>query len=173
MTFTDGAALTAAQLNTHLRDNLMETATAKANGTAGWFVATGRNQITQRTIASSRVGTAESTSAQDWTDLATPGPAVTLETGTRALVLTKYNCQDDTNGVTVRMGVALSGATERDPLTASELRLDGVTAGNSLAFSGADLITTLTPGTNTFTCKYKVGSGTGTFRHRNLIVIAM
>lgn len=48
ITFRNGDPLTAAQLNTFIRDNMNETATAKAT-TAGRFIAvSGLNQVTER-----------------------------------------------------------------------------------------------------------------------------
>ena len=48
MTAVANAVFTAAQFNTHVRDNLLETAPAKATTTGGYFVATGTNTIVQR-----------------------------------------------------------------------------------------------------------------------------
>lgn len=176
MTFTAATALTAAQLNTHLRDNLMETETAKAflpASGASWFCGTGPNAIAQRNITTARVTTTETTTkTDDWADLATPGPAVTVTTSTSALVFMSVNFENNTLNAMTRCNWGVTGKTEREPLDMTELRLDGVPAANPNSYGTVDFITTLTPGVNTFTMKYRVGSGTGTFRYRCLTVMA-
>lgn len=51
MTAVSGAAFTAAQFNTHVRDNLLETAPAKATTANGLFVATGLHSIEEQVVA--------------------------------------------------------------------------------------------------------------------------
>lgn len=51
MTFVSNAVLTAAQLNTHLRDNLLETAPAKATAPGRFIVSTGLNSISEHRLA--------------------------------------------------------------------------------------------------------------------------
>ena len=48
------------------------------------------------------------------TDLATSGPAVTITTGTTAIVTVTTNMSNSNAGTTVNMGFAVSGATSRD-----------------------------------------------------------
>ena len=48
MTAVANTVFTAAQFNQHVRDNLNETAPAKATASGGYFVATGVNAIAQR-----------------------------------------------------------------------------------------------------------------------------
>jgi hypothetical protein len=51
------------------------------------------------------------------------------------------------------------------------------TAGNSTSLSiqasGTFLATGLTPGSNTFTAKYRVSSGTGTWLNRSIVVVPL
>lgn len=172
MTFVAGAALTAAQLNTHLRDNMMETEIAKASLTTSWIVGAGPNAVVERAIATSRVTTTQTTTrTDDWADLATPGPAVTVTTGTSALVFMYVNMENSAANAMTRCSWAVTGATERTPWEMTELRVDGIPGVNPVSYSNVDFMTTLTPGVNTFTMKYRVGSGTGSFRYRCLIVM--
>lgn len=171
MTFVPNRVLTAAQLNTHLRDNLLETEVGKAANASGYFVAAGAGQIAERVPKAATVGTAESTDAVEWTDLATAGPEVTVTTGTRAFVFIYGKLSNSTANSMAAMNWAVSGATERDPIWDTALAADGLTAANGLRFSNVDLISTLNPGENTFTMKYKVGSGTGTFDDRRIAVL--
>lgn len=172
MTFVDGSALTAAQLNTHLRDNLLSMATAKATVIPGYFVSAGRNNIVERKPRANRVATDESTTSTEYTDLTTVGPSVTVTTGNTALVFTACKIFDaGLSNSTHGMSFAISGATEQDPSNANEIVMDGVPANNSNTFGMCSLLTDLSPGVNTFTCKYVVASGTATFGNRLIAVL--
>jgi hypothetical protein len=54
MTFSVGAILTAAQLNTHLRDNMLETAVAKVTTAGDLTYATGANTLTRLALGSNQ-----------------------------------------------------------------------------------------------------------------------
>lgn len=170
MTFTANSALTAAQLNTHLRDNLMETTVAKASAANQTFAAAGKFRLVARTPTRDAIVTAETTTSSEWTDLATPGPSVTVETGNTAIIM--YRCMVDNTSIGAGNTVSfeLSGATERDPAWSTAARYDGVAVSNIQAYGFVEFMTNLNPGENTFTLKYRRGSGTGTFRNRHLVV---
>jgi hypothetical protein len=171
MTFVANTALTAAQLNTHLRDNLMETATAKATAAGQFFIASGRNTLETRTPASSFVVTLETASDTGTVNLTTPGPAVTVTTGTRALVF--FSMQSSVNNVGGSRSCAyiVTGASDIDRSSQVFIRQDGQQAsGRNFHWFMADLIEDLTPGVNTFTMTYSVGSGTVSFSRRRITV---
>lgn len=119
--------------------------------------------------ASAGVATSQTTTSTSYTDLATVGPAVTLATGNVAIVVLTAEVDTTGAGVTPRMGFAVSGATT---LVASDIWGLKVDAGAAalLQMSFLVLATGLTAGTNTFTAKYRVGSGTGTFLNRGITV---
>jgi hypothetical protein len=119
--------------------------------------------------ASGGVATSQTTTTTSYTDLATIGPAVTLLTGTAALVIVTAEVDTTGAGVTPRMGFAISGAST---VAATDLWGIKVDAGAAalLQLSFAVLVQNLTPGTNIFTAKYRVGSGTGTFLNRGITV---
>lgn len=173
MTAVANTAFTAAQFNTYVRDNLNETAPAKASTAGGYFVVTGTNLIAERVPDSVLTDITETTTSTSYVDLATVGPAVTLTTGTKALVSVggEIGNTSSTTG-SVRMSVAVSGATSR---SASDNWAYGnsswPTTGSRLHATTTFLFENLTPGVNTFTCKYRVGAGTGTYRRRMLSVI--
>lgn len=173
MTFTANTALTAAQLNTYLRDNLNETAPAKATTPGYHFVSTGVNSIEERGIETSLVATAETTTSTTYADLATTGPTVTLTTGTRALWFLSVRAENDTVNVNTYASVAVTGATTLAASDNNAVLVDGVAAANSPRQASAHLETGLTPGSNTFTVQYRCNSNTATFRHRELVVIAL
>lgn len=171
-TFVSGTSLTAAQLNI-ISSDLNETAPAKASAVGQYFVATGVNVIAARLPVNSTITTAETTASATYVDLATVGPAVTITcvTGAYCLALVNSLCQNNTSGGTSTVSFEISGSTT---LAASNVYLSftpnvanqGITAG------GCRTVIGMTGPTNTFTMKYAVGAGTGTFSRRHLTVLA-
>lgn len=174
MTATANTAFTAAQFNTHVRDNLLETAPGKA--TAGvsngsLLAKSGTNQIAWRTPSLSTVLTEQTTTSTSYANLATSGPAVTLTTGVRALVIISASLRN-TSTNSCFMSVTVSGATTSAATDDRALRWrDGTGSDGEAQMSHAYMFTALTAGSNTFTAKYRVIGGTGTFRNRHLMVI--
>lgn len=122
-----------------------------------------------------QVLTDQTTTSASYTDLATAGPAVTLTSvGTQALVLfgtMQYVSSEASFGSA--MSVAVSGATttaasDNYKLAATEGAIGEGAAACQFA------ILTITPGSNTYTCKYRVGSNTitGHFINRHIWVLA-
>jgi hypothetical protein len=129
------------------------------NGTA-WVTITDVSAI----IATSETGTGTS-----FTDLATPGPAVTLETGTKALVTVSCGLKNSAANFTL-MAFAVSGATTRAAASTEQL---GSVDTNFMYASRTSYVTGLTAGSNTFTAKYAVTAGTGTWIDRNITVVGI
>lgn len=173
LTAVANSALTAAQWNATVRDNLLETAPAKATAAGRIMVTTGTNAIAERVIAQHTINTAQTTASSSYVDLATVGPQVTLVTGARALVWWNAQMSNSLGSSATRCAIEVSGATSISPSDSHDLYNDGLTAGNATRFACAEMFDTLTPGTNTFTVKYKVNSGTGTYTDRHLIVMAL
>lgn len=127
-----------------------------------------------RDINGGFVATSQATSATTYGDLATVGPTVSLITGTSALVLITGVGLDDGNlGNDAYMSWAVSGATT---VAASDTWAWYVNQGLNVAQAAACyIITTLNPGLNTFTAKYRKAGGTSTasFYNRGLWVIAL
>lgn len=174
MTAISGSVYTAAQFNTFVRDNLNETAPAKATTSGSYFVGVGPNEIAERTSTTGIVEDSESTTSTSYTSLATVGPAVTVESGEFALVINTADITNDTAGQSGRMTWEVSGAST---ITAQDFRALRVTrpsttgAGNVRA-SVVTAIGGLTPGMNTFTSVYRASAGTATFANRRLTVLA-
>lgn len=173
MTFTANTTLTAAQLNTYLRDNMNETAAAKATATGNIFVATGANAIAERTITGGSVAVSESTASTSYTDLATVGPTVTATTGTKALVFWHAFFSNSLIDTATWCSVEVTGASSSSASDVRALMVDGVAAGNACEASMFELYDGLTPGSNTFTMKYRVTGGTGTWNWRRIAVVAL
>ena len=166
------AALTAAQWNTYVRDNLNETAPAKATTAARIFVATGVNAIAERAILSGTIATPETFGSTSYGDCATVGPEVTLTTGTRALVWWKALVSNNTAGVEMLAAPKVTGATTIDATDTASAMVTGNSAGDRYTCSGQFLYS-LTPGSHTFTLQYRVSGGGSTWMYRQIIVMAL
>lgn len=173
MTAVSGNAFTAAQFNTNVRDNLLETAPAKATATAGYYVGTGPNAIAERFATAATVNTSQSTTSTAFVDLATVGPAVTVTTGTTALVFITSEIGCNVVSEAGRVGYAVSGATTIAVDGNHVLRQETNGTTEFQRCTVARLQTGLTPGTNTFTLKYATtnASNTASFNFRHIVVL--
>lgn len=171
MTAVAGATFTAAQFNQYVRDNLNMTSPALATAAGQIFVSTAANALAARVPGAAVIATSQSTTSTTYTDLATVGPAVTVTTGTQALVwpaARMSNASTNTNWASV----AVSGASS---VSASDAWAASTQGTNVTVDCRGHLFTGLTSGSNIFTMKYKSGSGTNaaTFVDRELIVIPL
>lgn len=116
--------------------------------------------------SSASVTTNQTTTSTSYTDLATVGPVATLVTGTAALVAI-FAALSCTAGGTALMGFAVSGATV---LAASDTQALSNPGTTFFQFGVLFEVTGLTPGTNTFTVKYRVTGATGSFVSRQIVV---
>lgn len=119
------------------------------------------------------VVTSQSTSSTSFTDLATVGPAVTMTTGTRVLVLLTARIVPNTVHGQAYMAVAVSGATTLAAAVDNAVEYQAYAVGSEGHLSAAILLTGLTAGSNIFTAKYKVTVGSSFFEHRTLAVIPL
>lgn len=173
MTAVANSVFTAAQFNTFVRDNLNETAPAKATTSGTLFVGAGVNSIAERVPTNNTVQTSENTTSTSYTDLATVGPSVTVTTGSRAIVCLRSLAQNNTAGQTAFASYEISGATSTAASDVRSLSHESGTANEGTRVGFTNLFITLTPGSNTFTMKYRVDGGTGTFLHREIVVIPL
>lgn len=172
MTAVANATFTAAQFNTHVRDNLNETAPAKATTEGSLFVATGANSIGERIPGAGFVTTAETTTSSTFTDLTTSGPSVTRTTSGGALIIVGGLLSNDTGGAAAEMTFEVSGASAISAGNSRALRIDSSNADDRMRASIVDFRDSLTAGSNVFTAKYRAdGGGTATFQHRRLDII--
>lgn len=121
------------------------------------------------------VATQQTTTSTSYTDLATTGPAVTATIGAsgKALVTLSAALQNNTSGQYSIAAVAVSGATTVAAADAKGLYVSEATTALEYRMSTTYLATGLTPGQNTFTMKYKVTGGTGTYSNRNVVVVPL
>jgi hypothetical protein len=173
LTAVASTALTAAQWNASVRDNLLETPAAKATTAGTHFASTGANAIAERFILEAVVDTLETTTSTAYTTLATAGPTVAnITTGQKALVWLNASMSNNTASQSSVASFAVSGATTDASADARGLYHDSPTANLSVR-SGVCILQPLTPGVNTFTTQYRVQGGTGTFLRRRLQVMAL
>lgn len=174
ITAVSSAPFTAAQFNASIRDNILVTPAALATTAGAIFAATGTNAIAQRIPTTAAVSTQQTTTSTTFADLATAGPAVTVTTGVQALVTCHARAENNSiNGIT-RFVFAVSGATTLSADTNIDygFAYQSPVAGVLLNASIAHLVTGLTPGSNTFTMKYRVDTAsTGTFSARRISVV--
>ena len=126
--------------------------------------------------ATATVATQETTTSAAFTDLTTVGPAVTVTTGTKALVIVSSLAGASLVNRSASHAYAVSGATTvaATDTTAHQSHNNVGTPQNQDQDSFVSLLTGLTAGSNTFTSKYSVsGAGTGQFSNRKITVIDM
>jgi hypothetical protein len=174
MTAVAGSVFTAAQFNTFLRDNLAETAPAKATTPGSYFTTSATNQITERVAVQAAVNTSESTTSTSFTDLTTTGPTVTTNTGNQVIVFFAAEVTNNTASQAGRVAVDVSGSTTIAPDGNKVLRLESSGTAEFQRASVIHLITGLTPGSNTFKLMYAtVGASTASFNQRSITVLPM
>ena len=176
MTAVAGSVFTAAQFNTFIRDNQLETAPAKATTAGRHFAVSGTNEIAERASVSDFIGTSESTTSAAYTDLATVGPTVSVTTGTQAWVYTSSFANNGTAGTSNSFAHEISGASSsvandnHRGLYVREGSTTGVTGGR---MTTVNLRTGLVSGVNVFTMKYKTSGGTADFSSRTIAVFPL
>jgi hypothetical protein len=179
ITFVANAVLTAAQLNAQVRDNMSETAPAKATAANRIIVTTGANAVEEREIVEDYVDAEQTISSGGTTygDISggTVGPTVTLTTGTKALVLTSAHLKNAASGGHAWASFAISGATTDAATDERAVLFSADTASVGGVRAGVSTLVSLTAGTNTFTMKYKRSGTTGnaSFGRRRIQVVAL
>lgn len=174
MTFVANNVLTASQLNTHLRDNLLETAPAKATTSGGsYFVAQGPNRLAERIMKANRVTAAQSTKMSSYTDLGTIGPIVTVETGTRALVFLGCALTTDTDQAESSMGFAVTGETNKPASDDKAFSFSGFAVSGHIRSGMVFYVDDLNEGQNSFTAKYRTSDGSASFWDRFIAVMPL
>jgi hypothetical protein len=174
LTATPSSILTYVQWNASVRDNLLETAPAKATTAGRIFVATGTNTIAERAVLGAAVDPTENTTSGTYTNLATSGPAVTLTTGIRALVVVGARIGVTPASESVLASFEVTGASAVAAADNVAIWLNTQSANDVVSASRVSVIASLTAGSNTFTMKYRTtGGATGGFGHRHLAVMGL
>lgn len=153
--YTVGELVTPATLNTYVRDNLTD--------------------LHRRTSpAQAYISTVETAAlAGVWSDLATVGPQVSVDIGQtgRAMVSISASMSCTTTaGAYVEVGYALSGANTRAPDGTKAVGFNVPNANNYFLNGVTVLDIELLPGVTTFTLKYRINVGTGSWGSRRVTV---
>lgn len=170
MTATANTAFTAAQFNTHVRDNLNETAVAKATAAGRYYVSTGANALAERIPSHNFVTTSETTVSTTYVALAT-AQSVTLTTGTLAWVFLTAQCEVNAADQQIFATVVVSGASSVAASDENSLVVTNATTSDPLRATALVILTGLTAGSNTFTMQFRTSSGTASIRRRSIAVL--
>ena len=124
------------------------------------------------TSAAARVETDQDTTSTSYTDLTTAGPAVTLTTGTKALVIVGCQHYADTTDKYAYASYAISGATTSAASDDFSVNTRMINSNFNASAASVASVRTVTAGSNTFTMKYKTTTGANAhFYSRQIIVI--
>ena len=117
----------------------------------------------------------QTTTSGSYTGLTT-ATAVTVTTGTKALVIITTEMSHSTNSEQLWASWAVSGATTSASADSRSVFLETPSTGTLprvQTFTRGYIQTGLTAGSNTFTMQFKVGGGTGVFGNRSISVVDM
>lgn len=173
MTAVANTAFTAAQFNQYVRDNLNESAPAKATAAGGFIVSSGVNSVIQRNPVSDTINTSQTQTSTSYTDLATVGPtALNAVSDVRAIVWFTAQMNNTTASTETLAGVAVSGATSTAADDDISIAVDQPSGGAFVDVTACRAVRmAVNAGTNTYTMKYRVTAGTGSWRRRSIVVL--
>jgi hypothetical protein len=128
--------------------------------------------------AAGYVATGQTTTSTTFVDLATAGPSVTVTTGTTVIVSVtslqgNTSANANANQGNDYHGFAVSGASTVGAADAYSARGPQIHASQGTMRAAVFYVSGLTAGSNTFTSKYKVQDGTGSFSERHIAVWAL
>ena len=173
ITAVSNTALSAAQWNQSVRDNLLASPNGIATTAGSHFAVTATNTIAERQAQTVTVATLEDTGGTtgSYTNLATSGPQVTATTG--VLAWSHATCQfyNDTTNVNTFFSVDISGATT-DGASDTRAGIWTQTASQPLRFT-VTVLHSLTAGSNVFKIRYKANSNNGYYSRRVLAIMPL
>lgn len=197
-TWVTGETVTAALMNAHIRDNLLETSAATVTTAGDIAYADGNKSMGSRlaigaanshlvVIGSTPVwraiatdidtasGLSRSTGYKTLANL-TPTPfagevEVTLTTGSEALVLIKARLSNDTAGSFTFLSYSVSGASTISAVDVSGIAYESSNNDDVAFFGGFDLQTALSAGSNVFTLEARISANDGTIQGPEIAVI--
>jgi hypothetical protein len=174
VTWTPNSTLTAALLNTHLRDNMLETFAAKATTDNMFPVVSAAGSIAARSCFTDTIATSQGTTSTSFTNLATVGPTISITTAGIVWLFWAASASNSQAATGSRMGIDVSGATTFGAADSYALQIQDQAVGGGGHFAMSMTLEALNAGTNTFTAKYRSNSagGTATFQFRELVVMA-
>ncbi len=196
-TWVTGETVTAALMNTHIRDNFRETSPFTVTTTGDISYADAANSMNSRLAIGAALTHMTSTgSAPVWRAPATDDDTgsgsdnttsylnlghaqwgfasdieVSVTTGTAALVLFEGRLSNDTGGSTTFLSYSVSSATTVAANDAHAIWYESSNAADTARFGGYDFRTGLTAGSNVFTLEGRADANTGTILRPELFVL--
>lgn len=169
MDFTAFDTLPAASL-----DDLVENIEALADGSGLDDGAVTPNKLSLG-AQNSRVATTQTTTSTSYTNLSTTGPSVTITIPTSGRILLSFGARvsNNTGG---GWGLVSYDATGANTISASDNYAAGfrvATANDECTAERTEVLTGLTPGSTTFTVKYRAVAGTAQFLNRYISAIPL
>ena len=178
MTAASGTFITPAQFNVHVRDNLLETEPAGATTAGRIWCADGPNQTSEHTVTSAAISTSQTTQSQEYTDLATYGPSVTVRCNELIIIMT--NCQignsvSNASYASYEVASEEEGVFLNEPKASRAIIQDGGAGRHNRTGSVAALSGLPGPARFKVAMKYRVSNSvsTGTFQKRRVIVMPL
>ena len=201
-TWVTAETVTAALMNTHIRDNLLETAAATATTDGdivyadaansmgnrlgigaghGLLVSDGSDPMWRVPATETNTGSGDGSETTYETLGTTPAgwgfggveTEVTVTTGTWALVMWAAALSNDTSAARTILSYSVSGATTVAANDNWALSVDNTSAGDRMEAGTFRIDTGLAAGSNTFTLEGKVSAGTGTIVDPRILVIPL
>lgn len=175
LTAASNAALTAAQWNASVRDNLLMTAPALATTAGSIFAATGTNSIAQRIPAAITQQAIETTTSTSYTPTlsggaGTAGPTLTVTVGAKVLITFHSRQTTSVNDINVYTSVAIGAPTSRAASDSWCVSADAVNL--DIIHGNAFIDPNLSAGSQDFTMQYRAGGATtATFSNRRLNIL--
>jgi hypothetical protein len=121
--------------------------------------------------AENSITTSQTLTSQSYSDLATVGPAVTLTTGTKVLVMWAVHTNTGGSNNNCFVDFQITGATSRSANDETALVTPEYGGNENMRLTGFTRVN-VTAGSNTFTLKYKQKNNTqATYKNRQIIVI--
>ena len=187
-TWVTSETVTSALMNTHVRDNLLETAPALASsgamfygdgsnslaalspiGSVGSFLVTDGTVPKWRQVNQASTTGSGTTTSTSYT--AVPNNvSVSIATGTWALVFWSARVANNTAGQTCSVSMAVSNATTIAASNNWRAVFESNAANDMCTVSQFYLFGSLTAGTNDFDMQWQVSGGTGTIHQSNMLV---
>lgn len=135
--------------------------------------ATGLKYAPIASVATNAVGNSETTTSVAYTNLATVGPSVTLTVGPTGIAIVSFSAAmgGSSAGSFSKLSYQVSGANSISPATTFAATVTDAPGDFFGSLNYVDVLYGLTPGSTTFTMKYAVSGGTGTFSNRDLKVV--
>lgn len=174
MTAVSGTVFTAAQWNTHVRDNLNACAPGVATTAGRWITSTGWHALAEREPLVQYFSVSETTDSTSFTDLDTVGPTIETVTSAKAFVSMGARIGNNTAGLGGKVGCAVSGASDLAEADGNAFCVESGNANDNFKGVWCTLFDDgMVAGLNQFQLKYRaVGGGIATFSDRCLVVIS-